>query len=366
MHVCDVTMLYAAESGGVRRYLDTKSTWLRQRSGFRHTLVIPAARRTPCEPGTLALRSVPLAHGYRVPVACGEVRRKLLKLRPGLIEAGDPYHLAWVGLAAARALGVPAVAFCHSDLPAMLRQHGGRRAARLAEHYLRRLYRHFDLVLAPSAAMTARLRSWGIAQTEHQRLGVDLTTFHPTQRDPDLRARLNVAARSRLLVYSGRFAPEKNLPVLFQALRLLGDDYSLLLIGAGSLPAAIPSNVRVLPFVRDRRELAALLAGCDLFVHAGDQETFGLAVLEAMACGLPVVATASPGTMELVSEEMGFLVPPRQPAMLAEAIRAVYERDRVDLGRRARAVAQRYDWDSVLAELLQRYRALCAAAPPSS
>ena len=47
MHVCDVTMLYAAESGGVRRYVDTKRAWLRQHPEHSHTLMIPAARSMP-------------------------------------------------------------------------------------------------------------------------------------------------------------------------------------------------------------------------------------------------------------------------------------------------------------------------------
>lgn len=360
MHVCDVTMLYAAESGGVRRYVDTKRAWLRQHPGHSHTLMIPAAHSMPAEPWTIALRSLPLpgSNGYRIPLGKGAIADKLRDVKPSLIEAGDPYHLAWAVLEAADALRVPSVAFCHSDLPEMLGRRYGARAERMAERYVRRLYKRFDLVLAPSAVTTAKLQALGIAQAHHQRLGVDLREFSPARRDPTLRTRLGIDRRSRLLIYAGRFAPEKNLPVLYQALRLLGERYTLILVGAGSLPPGVPHNVRVLRFQRERNKLATLLASCDAFVHAGDQETFGLAALEAMACGLPVVGTEAGAVGELVNEEVGMLVQPRSAMALAEAVAALYERDLSRLGARARAIAQYYDWQSVLPELLQRYRSL--------
>jgi len=360
MHVCDVTMLYAAESGGIRRYINAKRAWLRRQPGCLHTLMIPAARSMPEEPWTIALRSVPLplSHGYRVPLGKSAAAQKLRELYPGLIEAADPYHLAWAVLEAGADLRIPTVAFCHSDLPQLLGQRYGARAERLAQRYLRRLYAQFDLVLAPSETMAAKLRDLGIAQVERQRLGVDVKTFRPGRRDPGLRARLGVDERSRLLIYTGRFAPEKNLDAMCRALRLLGEGYTLLLVGGGSLPRDLPHNVRVLRFIRESRQLAALLAQCDAFVHAGDQETFGLAVLEAMACGLPVVAVRGGAMHELVNEETGVLGASARAVTLAEGIAALFERDLARCGVRARAVAMYYDWESVLPELMQRYRRL--------
>lgn len=359
MHVCDVTMLYAAQSGGVRRYLDVKRAWLRQHGG-RHTLLIPAAAAPAVEASTIAVRSVPLplSHGYRLPLGRAEAAAKLRAARPDLIEAGDPYQLAWAALDAAAELDVPTVAFCHSDLPQLLARCLGTQAGRLAEAYLRRLYNRFDLVLAPSRAMAAKLRDLGIGHVAQQRLGVDTAVFTPAHRDAALRKRLAIDASTRLLVYCGRFAAEKNLPVLYEALRLLGARYVLLLAGAGVLPSATPANVRVLPYIGDRRRLAALLGGCDAFVHAGDQETFGLAALEAMACGLPVVAARAGGLPELITEEVGVLVAPRDARAMAEGITALFEGDVACMARRAHALAQASDWDHVLPELLRRYSTL--------
>ena len=148
IHVVDATMFWSPTGGGVRRYLLAKHDWLARRPGWRHTLAVPGGT------GAAVLPSVPLpgSGGYRVPLRRGAVARVLESLRPDLIEAGDPYRVAWGALDAARACRVPAVATCHSNLEAMARLAAGTRlggiAARAARRYARHLYRRFDLVLA--------------------------------------------------------------------------------------------------------------------------------------------------------------------------------------------------------------------------
>jgi alpha-1,6-mannosyltransferase len=100
-----------------------------------------------------------------------------------------------------------------------------------------------------------------------------------------------------------------------------------------------------------------------VLVHPGDCETFGLIVLEAMACGLPVVASSGGGTAELIDDATGVLAQPDSAASLAEAIDAVYERDLAAMGAAARRKAQEhYDWNHILPQLLQRYGGLLATA----
>ncbi|MGE5522626.1 MAG: glycosyltransferase family 4 protein [Rhodospirillaceae bacterium] len=362
MHIADVTMFYAARSGGIRRYLDVKHAWLRQRA-HRHTLVVPDRNGCPADDGTLRLRSVPLplSGGYRLPVGVSRAAHDIARLRPHIIEAGDPYHLAWAALRARDKLAARAVAFCHSDLPRLLATRYGARAERLAGRYFRRLYREFDMVLAPSAFLVRKLERWGITRVGHQPLGVDTELFHPGRRSDTVRASLASSADARLLVYAGRFAFEKNLPVLIDAVRALGAPYELLLVGAGSLPSPLPANVRVLPFIAQRHRLAAVLASCDAFVHAGDQETFGLAALEAMACGVPVIGANEAGIAEIVTPPCGVLVPPGDADAFAEGIRALFARDLGEMRLQARRVAEGYAWPRLLEQMLQRYQQLAGS-----
>jgi alpha-1,6-mannosyltransferase len=366
MHVADITMFYAAQSGGVRRYLDTKRVWLRA-SRCTHTLFIPTAPDTRPDPWTIGLRSAPLpfSHGYRVPLGNRAAVTALVESGPEVIEAADPYQLAWGALRAARQLRVPAVAYCHSDLPRLVGTQWGAGSERLASRYLRELYNRFDAVLAPSRSMTQRLRDWGI-RASRQPLGVDLDTFAPARRSGQLRAGLGIGPDIRLLIYAGRFSPEKHLDVLFEAVCRLGPRYALLIAGAGRLPATIPANVIRLSFIPDSLTLARHMADCDAFVHAGDQETFGLGVLEALACGLPVVGVDAGGVAEAVPPDAGILVSRVDAKTFAEAIEALFERDPELLRKSARAAAAQYGWDRVFARMLRRYRALIAAGARSA
>ncbi|CAN5349199.1 glycosyltransferase family 1 protein [soil metagenome] len=362
-------MFWSASSGGVRRYLLAKQAWLERRGGWRHTIAAPVCDN----PDMARVPAIPLpgSGGYRLPLDRGACTKVLTGLQFDIIEAGDPYRLAWSALDASQALSAPAVAFAHSNLEAMARRacgHLGERlssaAARAAGKYVLHLYGQYDLVLAPSHAMRNHLLALGLRNVERQPLGVDSTLFNPALHDPawrrELRASLELAPGTHLLLYVGRFAPEKNLQVLTDAVARLGKGYALLAVGAGPTPPR-GDHVRVRPYEADRGRLARLLANVDALVHAGDQETFGLAVLEAMASGTPVIARASDGLAELVDEEVGAGVPSLQPDAFAEAIAAVCQSDGERSASRALAArrrARKYDWERVFPQLFSRYAAL--------
>ena len=86
-------------------------------------------------------------------------------------------------------------------------------------------------------------------------------------------------------------------------------------------------NVTVMPYRRDSVELAQWLASCDALVHAGSNETFGLVMLEAMACGLPVVGINAGAVPEFVDEKVGMLAAPLDAEGMASAISNLYQRD---------------------------------------
>ncbi|HEX6707281.1 MAG TPA: glycosyltransferase [Albitalea sp.] len=363
-HVVDATMFWSSTGGGVRRYLLAKHAWITRYTGWRHTIAAPVTGG----PGIAALPAVALpgSGGYRLPLRRHALASALEALEPRLIEAGDPYRLAWAVLDAADHMAIPAVAFCHSNLELLAAHWAGaplaRAAAAAARRYARRLYSRFDMVFAPSEAMRARLLDWGVERVECQPLGVDTQAFHPARTSQAWRQRLGLPADTRLLVYAGRFAPEKHLDVLADAVQRLGPPYVLLAVGAGPTP---PSGDRVIvqPFVADPLGLARVLASADAFVHAGDQETFGLSVLEALACGTPVVARAAEGLAELVDDSVGVGVRDGRAESFAAAIAAHFSRGREAPSRRARERAEAYDWQQMLPLQLMHYRQLLRDGP---
>ena len=364
MHIADITMFYAARGGGVSTYLNAKARWLTQRTRIRHTIVSPNVPTTNGKTRSLVtIPSIPFPgiHGYRMPWSVAGTARILQRLEPDLIEVGDAGQCAWAALRVKRRLNIPAVAFYHSDLPRLIGDRMGSAAARAAGAYLAHLYRQFDLVMAPSKQMVQQLDSLGVRGVFHQPLGIDIDTFSPRRRANSLREHLKLAPGTRLLVYAGRFTAEKKLHVLIEAVRRLGHPYHLLLIGGGTKLPAI-ERMTCVPFKRNQQDLARLIASCDVLVHPGDRETFGLIVLEAMACGIPVVGTSSGGVAELVDPSTGILVEPNSVAQLCEGIDAIYRCDMAQLGKNAlRRAREQYDWNHIMPQLLQRYAGLLAS-----
>jgi alpha-1,6-mannosyltransferase len=222
--------------------------------------------------------------------------------------------------------------------------------------YAREFYRRCDLVIAPSAFMCANLGEWGVERVVARPLGVDVDTFSPQCRSPSLRRELGLPARTRVLAYAGRFSREKNVPVMLDAFRKLGSRYHLVLAGPGT-PPDLPANVTLLPFLHSSLELARILASADGFVHAGDQETFGLVLIEAMACGRGVIAANAGAMPEIVTPDTGVLVAPGDAQAMAEGVRAFYDSDPDRLGRHARLRAEsEYTWTATMRGLLELYR----------
>ncbi len=365
-HLVDVTLFHSPTSGGVRRYLDAKHAWLGlHRGDWRHTMLVPGERASQVVGGCSTLPGVPIpgTFNYRLPLNPRAWSRALDALEPDIIEVGDAFHTAWAARSVAARRGIPLVGFYHSNLPHLVRRRYGEPGRRLAAAYVRATYSRFDRVLAPSRFMCEALRALGIQHVRHQPLGVDPDIFHPSRRTRDLRAELGLPRDARLLIYAGRFSQEKRIDVLRAAFRRLGPPYHLLLLG-GAESRQLEHNVCARPFRADSHELASWLASADALVHAGTEETFGLVVLEAMACGLPVVATRASAIPELVSDEVGLLARPDDPADLAAAIVGLYDLDAQALGRAARErVLARFTWTQAFTGLMSHYATLLARPP---
>jgi alpha-1,6-mannosyltransferase len=368
-HLIDTTMLFAPRSGGVKRYLIAKGEWLRaHRPAVRHTLVAPGEETRRGEAVlTIAAARLPFADGYRWPASTRKWTDHLVSLKPDVIEAGDPYVPGHAALDAGERLGVPVVGFCHSDPAALAALHLGEWAEPPVRRRWARLFRRFDKVVAPSRHIAERLACAGVSGVTVLPLGVDTDLFHPRRADrAGLRLQLGLGARTRLLVFAGRAAREKNIEVLLGAAARLGPDYHLLLIGAGALARPQP-NATFMDFVGEPEAVARLLASCDAFVHANDREPFGLVALEAMACGLPMVGVASGGIGELVDHQVGELADRATPAAMAEAIEALFERDLHLVGAAARRRAEtRHSWNATFERLSLLYADLNARSAPVS
>ena len=216
----------------------------------------------------------------------------------------------------------------------------------------------------PSTAAAASLHARGIDRVWLWARGVDTTRFDPAKRSERWRAELAPGGEV-LAGYVGRLAPEKRVELLAPVATLPG--VRLVLVGSGPAEAAARRAMPAAVFLGQRHgeELASIYASLDLFVHSGPHETFGQTLQEAAASGLPVVAPAAGGPLDLVSHgETGFLVPPGDPGALAGAV-AGLAADSGLRARQGRAARQRVlgrSWSALGDELIGHYEAVLRTA----
>ncbi len=264
---------------------------------------------------------VPLYPGFRVGVPWLRVRAAVAAHRPDLVHLAGPFVLGAGGCAAALHHRVPIVAVYATDLPAYARTyHTGAAGEAIAWRRLRKIHNACDLTLSPCTATATDLRAHGVQRVAVWARGVDCQRFDPAKRSERLRAEL--AAGADLVVgYVGRLAAEKRIDLLAQVATLPG--VRLVLVGSGPAEAAIRRSVPSAVFLGQRggEQLARIYASLDVFVHAGPHDTFGQTLQEAAASGLPVVAPAAGGPLDLVRHGItGLLVPPNDAGSLADAV----------------------------------------------
>ncbi|MFE6049277.1 glycosyltransferase family 4 protein [Kitasatospora sp. NPDC056446] len=292
----------------------------------------------------------------------------LARHRPHVVHLAGPFALGAAGAAAAGRAGVPAVAVFQTDMAAYARTYlpvAREAGAGLAWRILRRIHTSAARTLAPSQSSLRMLAAQGVPRLHLWPRGVDCTRFHPRHRDEELRRRLG--PRGEVLVgYVGRLAAEKQVDRLAQASRLPG--VRVVVVGDGPCRAQLEAALPDALFLGRRTgpELARLYASFDVFAHTGPFETFGQTLQEAMASGLPVVAPAAGGPLDLVRPgSTGFLVPPGS----GEAFRTAVERLagnpglRAELGRAGRAAVAGRSWEEVGDRLIGHYRLAIAEAP---
>jgi phosphatidylinositol alpha 1,6-mannosyltransferase len=275
-----------------------------------------------------------------------------------LVHLASPFFLGARGSAVAQRLGLPHVAVYQTDIPAYAaayRMRGIGEAA--AWRWLRGIHNAADRTLAPSTAAAMALHGHGIERIWLWRRGVDTVRFDPRHRSAAVRRAL-VPGNEILVGYVGRLAVEKRVDLLAPIARQPG--VRLVIIGGGPaepmLRKALPGAV----FLGSRQgaQLARLYASLDVFVHSGPYETFGQTVQEAAASGVPVVAPAAGGPVDLVVDGVtGYLVPPLSADALDEAVADLVgsPQRRRAFGTAARSMVLGRSWSAVGDQLIGHY-----------
>jgi phosphatidylinositol alpha 1,6-mannosyltransferase len=277
---------------------------------------------------------------------------------PDVVHLASPALLGYGGLLAARHLGVPTVAVFQTDVAGFAESYGAGVMSRAAWAWTRHLHGKADRTLAPSTSAIENLVAHHVPRVHHWGRGVDVSGFVPSARDDGLRSAWSPSGKP-IIGFVGRLAPEKHVERL--ALLARRDDLQLVIVGDGIdrpkleslMPSAVFTGARYGP------DLAAAYASMDVFVHAGEHETFCQTVQEAMASGVPVIAPNAGGPRDLVTPmHTGLLLGVEEfEAKLSGAVdHLLAERQRYSLAAR-RSVLNR-TWPAVCDQLLGHYDAV--------
>ena len=308
---------------------------------------------------------IPGRSEYRLPLRLSAaVRRDLEAFNPNIVHISSPDFVAHRAVTWARKRKIAVVASVHTRFDTYCAYYGLEFLEPLARGIMRRLYQRCEMVMVPAESIAAILQ----AQRMNRDIaiwarGVDRDQFNPDRRDMGWRRTTGIADDELAIAFLGRIVMEKGLDVfadVIKALRERAVKHRVLVIGEGPARPWFEQQVPNAIFLGQQTgpDLARALASADVLLNPSITEAFGNVTLEAMACGLAVVAAEATGATTLVRNgQTGFLVEADDIDAYADAL-AAYARDpslRKRHGEAGLAVAQTMDWDSINAAVVHSY-----------
>lgn len=302
LRIALVTETYPPEINGVAMTLGRQVADLQQR-GHQIQLIRPRQSGTDSPTHNAQLEEV-LKIGVPIPRYAGlkmglPAKSALVRLwqikRPDLVHIATEGPLGWSALSAAQKLRLPVSTDFHTNFHSYSKHYGAGWLRRPILAYLRKFHNKAAVTLVPTESLRLELQAHGYRNVEVVSRGVDTTLFNPSKRDMALREHWGAETDTQVVVYVGRVAPEKNLPLVFEAytaMHRVNPNTRLVIVGDGPERAALQAKYPDVMFcgMRSGEDLARHYASGDVFLFPSMTETFGNVTTEAMASGLAVVA----------------------------------------------------------------------------
>jgi glycosyltransferase involved in cell wall biosynthesis len=309
----------------------------------------------------------PLYPEQKVAIPRPSIGRTLAAFRPHLIHALHPVLIGASAFHYSSVLRVPLVVSHHAQLHKWLSYYGLGVLEPAMWRAVRSAYNRADLVLVTSNVMRELLCERGILRVELWQRGIDTEAFHPQHASHEMRAKLTQGhPQDKLLLYVGRLSAEKEIEQCRGILQAI-PGLRLALVGDGPHRSKLEQHFAGTPtnfvgFVKGP-DLAAAFASADVFFLPSRTETLGLVLLEAMAAGLPVVAAAEGGILDVVQDGVtGHLYDPTDLSGAVVAIRRLLNDSahRETIRRNAHLDVEKWGWPAATRQLVGFYRDVLA------
>jgi glycosyltransferase involved in cell wall biosynthesis len=367
MRVALVTENFLPKIDGVTRTLAMLLEHLQRQ---KHQTIVLAPEGAPARYagapvyGTPGL-PLPMYPELRILLPPPRFKHLLQRFRPDVIHVADPMVLGAAAIFWAQRLGIPVVSSYHTNLATYLPYFHLGAFTEPTWAYRRFLHSQCRVTLCPSPSTAQQLEQKGFSRVQVWPRGVNGALFNARRRSEAWRQSITLHPQAKIILYVGRLSYEKNLDALLSAFKAIESEEPeahLVLVGDGparqELEQALEGHRATFTGYLKGEALAEAYASADLFAFPSTTETFGQAVLEAMASGLPVVAFDAEGVRDLVRHnETGLLVPEGDTAAFTQGLRSLLAQpeQHAAMSLQARSVAELRTWDSVLNDLLHTY-----------
>lgn len=371
MRVAIVTESFLPTLNGVTTSVLRVSEHLVAR-GHEVMVIAPQVSGTTETPTGVTVHRVPSFAYREFPVGLPHpmVSSLLEQFRPDVLHAASPFLLGYQALLAARRLSIPSVAIFQTDVAGYAKRNSLGAAENFAWWVVTQIHNAADLTLVPSKTSLQQLRECGVSTLAPWGRGVDLRGFHPDHRfDPETVAfRRRIAkATDTVIGYVGRLAPEKSVERLKVLRGVKG--MHVVVVGDGPSEGTVKKALAGIPHTMTgalRGEaLQRAYASFDVFVHTGEEETFGQTLQEAHASGLPVIAPAVGGPLDLIDDGVdGLLYTAGRDDELLDAVVTLQGNQplRIRMGEAGRRKVLARDWSTVCDDLVGRYHQVMRGA----
>ncbi len=383
--IVDFNNFWSPSGGGVRRYHLQKMAFYQQQGEVLSVFVMPDSKSfTEKKSDGLIIEHVeafrfPGNWEYRFIWKQSQIRPILQKYMPDVIEVGSPYILPSVVRHAAKKIcpNAALLSFWHADFPITYVERPvanklgtvlGKLGRKIAFWYARQEFHNYDGVQVSCKEVMDRLDANNLPKSHWIPLGCDIQMFSPEKRDDELVKNLKDGDPNRLTIFfPHRFCEEKGIELLLGAYDIitskLNCEPALVLAGTGPYLPQVQEAVKTHPriqyagFIKSIDEMARYYASADMGLALSGWETFGLSILESMACGNAQIGASTGAAAEHVREsDAGMILEARTSEALAEAIVNLYNSDLRQKKLNARRYAEKFSWNDCFKRQLDLYK----------
>ena len=371
--IAHIANLYGPKSGGLKTAMNSIAQEY-MNLGHDVMLIVPGERDLVTKKpfGTVVeikAPIIPFSGGYRIIFDTNKVKEELKKFAPSFLEISDRTTLLrladW-----AKTESIDTAFYAHERVDKVVSAFLPFLPFKkpLIDYANQKIANKVDHIIATTEYAATEFRRLNLSNNVNSKLailplGVDLKQFTPENFNSELRT--NLGSGVKIILACTRFSKEKDPEFLLdiaRACKMNGTQIQLVIAGSGPLAKKLVARaekedlpVSFIGFIADKNYLAQLLASADLFLAVGPIETFGLAALEALASGTPVICRDTSAITEIIDSKCGYSLP-RDSSQWAEEIRNHFDLDQLVVSKFARERAEEFSWEESAQKLLLRFK----------